>query len=97
MKLDHNNETVEIKGRNLNSGTMGIKITSKLFSMMVDGLYQNKYGAVIRELATNALDAHDKIGKSNIPFNLTLPNGIVNRFAIRDFGPGLDKENKNKY
>ena len=66
MKLDHNNETVEIKGSNLNSGTMGIKITSKLFSMMVDGLYQNKYGAVIRELATNALDAHDKIGKSNI-------------------------------
>ena len=97
MKLDHNNETVEIKGRNLNSGTMGIKITSKLFSMMVDGLYQNKYGAVIRELATNALDAHDKIGKSNIPFNLTLPNGIVNRFAIRDFGPGLDKENMIKY
>ncbi len=97
MKLDHNNETVEIKGRNLNSGTMGIKITSKLFSMMVDGLYQNKYGAVIRELATNALDAHDKAGKSNIPFNLTLPNGIVNRFAIRDFGPGLDKENMIKY
>ncbi len=97
MKLDHNNETVEIKGSNLNSGTMGIKITSKLFSMMVDGLYQNKHAAVIRELATNALDAHDKAGKSNIPFNLTLPDGIVNRFAIRDFGPGLDKENMIKY
>ncbi len=97
MKLDHNNETVEIKGSNLNSGTMGVKITSKLFSMMVDGLYQNKYGAVIRELATNALDAHDKIGKSNIPFQLDLPNGITNRFAIRDFGPGLDKENMIKY
>lgn len=38
-----------------------------------------------------------KLEKSNVPFILTLPNGITNRFAIRDFGPGLDKENMIKY
>lgn len=97
MKLNDVNEEITLVGSTINSGTMGVKITSKLFSLMVDGLYQDKYGAVIRELSANALDAHDKLGKSDIPFILNIPNGISNTFFIRDFGSGLSKENMVKF
>lgn len=97
MKLNHADDISEVIGNTLNSGTMGVKVTSKLFSLMIDGLYQDKYGAVVREICTNALDAHDKIGIKNMSFDICIPDGIQNCFSVRDYGPGLSKENMIKF
>ena len=69
-----------------------MQMNAKMFSILTDKLYQNKEGAVIRELSANARDAHVSAGKSDVPFELTLPTWISTEFKIRDFGTGIDPE-----
>ena len=69
-----------------------MQMNSKMFSILTDKLYQNKEGAVIRELSSNARDAHVASGKADIPFELTLPSWLSTEFKIRDFGTGIDPE-----
>ena len=67
-----------------------MQMNSKMFSILTDKLYQNKEGAVIRELSANARDAHVEAGKPDLPFELTLPTWLSDEFKIRDFGTGID-------
>jgi len=69
-----------------------MQMNAKMFSILTDKLYQNKEGAVIRELSANARDAHVSAGKGDVPFELTLPTWISTEFKIRDFGTGIDPE-----
>jgi hypothetical protein len=66
-----------------------IKASAKAFKILSDGLYSNKIRAVIRELGTNAADAHVEACKSAVPFKVKLPNSMDPTFALRDFGTGL--------
>lgn len=96
MKLDTASDEFTVQGREVQEQEMTVKNTSKLFSLMIDGLYQDKHGSVIRELSANAIDVH-KSAKVERPFEITIPNGIVNNFMIRDFGNGLSKDEIVKY
>ena len=69
-----------------------MQMNAKMFSILTDKLYQNKEGAVIRELSANARDAHVAAGKSELPFHITLPSWISTEFKIRDFGTGIDPD-----
>jgi len=69
-----------------------MQMNAKMFSILTDKLYQNKEGAVIRELSANARDAHVSAGKADVPFEITLPTWISSEFKIRDFGTGIDPE-----
>ena len=69
-----------------------MQMNAKMFSILTDKLYQNKEGAVIRELSANARDAHVAAGKAELPFHITLPTWISTEFQIRDFGTGIDPE-----
>ena len=69
-----------------------MQMNAKMFSILTDKLYQNKEGAVIRELSANARDAHVAAGKANLPFDITLPSWVSNIFTIRDYGTGIDPD-----
>ena len=69
-----------------------MQMNAKMFSILTDKLYQNKEGAVIRELSANARDAHVAAGKADVPFEITYPTWISSEFKIRDFGTGIDPD-----
>ena len=90
MKLA--DRTVEIHSQELDSSNQfSIAQTSKMFKILSDSLYSDKVMAVIRELSTNANDAHIAAGNRN-PFKVTLPTQTNPNFTVRDYGTGLSQE-----
>ena len=69
-----------------------IKASAKAFQILSSNLYSNPLGSMIRELSTNAYDAHIMVGKKDEPFKIKLPNALDPTFKIRDFGPGLSEK-----
>lgn len=62
----------------------------KAFRIVIDGLYSDKIRAVIREIWSNAFDAHIAAGCPDRPFHCTLPSRFNETFSVRDFGVGMD-------
>lgn len=88
---DSTRQDVTIGGA-LGVNAFTIKASAKAFQILSSNLYSNKLGAMIRELSTNAFDAHVMAGKSDVPFLITLPNSMEPSFKIRDYGTGLSEE-----
>ena len=91
MKLSSYGNEAQVSGVE-HTQAFQMQMNSKMFSILTDKLYQNKEGAVIRELSANARDAHVAAGKSDIPFELTLPTWLSTEFKIRDFGTGINPQ-----
>ena len=68
----------------------GLNMDAKMYSILTDKLYTNKEGAIIRELAANAKDAHIENGNPEVPFHIHLPSWLSNTFYIRDYGTGIE-------
>lgn len=94
MKLANENLNVEKSGNIVEYG-FRIKTTAKAFKILSDGLYSDKKKAIIRELSTNAFDAHVMAGKKDVPFQVHLPNALEPWLAIKDWGTGLSDEDIN--
>lgn len=77
--------------------SMGMNLNGKAFSTLVDKLYTDKPGAVVRELASNARDAMQQAGKGDQPFQIQIPNSISSELIFRDSGIGLSKDDCIKY
>lgn len=73
-------------------GEFRIRNSAKAFNILSSGLYANKVRAVVRELSCNAVDSHVAAGRSNIPFDVHLPNSLEPYFSIRDYGTGLSHD-----
>ncbi len=69
-----------------------IASNAKAFKLLINDLYPDKIKAPIRELATNALDAHIEAGNLDTPFVVTLPTADNLYFGIRDYGTGMSQE-----
>ncbi len=91
MKLAEANGVVERDGITGESGFQ-IAATAKAFEILSSKLYSDIPRAIIRELSTNAHDAHVEAGKADQPFDVHLPNYLEPWLEIRDFGPGLSPE-----
>lgn len=63
-----------------------IEGSPKAFMLLSDGMYSHKELAVIREISTNAYDAHVDAGYADKPFEVHLPTAIEPYFYVRDFG-----------
>lgn len=76
-----------------NAVSFGIKQEglAHIFSVLRNQLYSDKILAVIREYATNAVDAHVEAGKASLPVHITLPSRFNSVFKVRDFGLGLSE------
>lgn len=86
--------------QNINVGrSMNYRLDARnlrhIVTMLRDSVYSNKLLAVIREYATNALDAHvaaeesGRKGTGSTPIEVNLPTKFSPELRIRDFGPGL--------
>ena len=75
-----------------NTTQYSIKASAKAFKILSDGLYSDKIAAPIRELSTNAYDAHVAQGNTHTPFDVHLPSVAEPWFAIRDYGIGMSKQ-----
>lgn len=62
------------------------KANGKAFKVLIDGLYSDKIKSIIRELWTNAYDAHVMAGNVVRPFECHLPNAFEPYFSVRDYG-----------
>jgi len=72
--------------------SFAIEASAKAFTILSDTLYSNKIRAVVRELSTNAYDAHIEVGSVETPFQVSFPTRFDSNFSVRDFGPGLSHE-----
>jgi len=79
------------KGGLDNEQRFRIKASAKAFDILSSRLYTNVVQAVLRELSTNAWDAHVEAGHEE-PFEVHLPTSSETYFLIRDFGPGMSRE-----
>lgn len=91
MIITDDKQDVSISGAESTS-SFKIKASAKAFQILSSNLYSNPLGSMIRELSTNAYDAHIMVNKKDVPFHITLPNSLEPTFKIRDFGPGLSPE-----
>lgn len=70
---------------------MGIDVSkgAKLFTILSQGLYSDEAMSVIRELCSNAADAHTMANNSDEGFIVTVPTWAYPWFEVRDYGIGL--------
>lgn len=69
-----------------------LSASGKAFRLLVDGLYSDKIAAPVRELTSNAWDAHIAAGCPERPFVVQLPTQLDCVFSVRDYGPGMDHQ-----
>lgn len=69
-----------------------IKATGKAFRTLIDGLYENKIGAVVREIMSNGYDSHAAAGIPDAPIQVTAPTNMDPTFRVRDFGVSMSHE-----
>lgn len=69
-----------------------VEMSSHLFDILINKLYNDKISAVMREIGCNAYDAHIENGNADEPFEVHLPNSFCPYFYIRDFGTGMTPE-----
>ena len=69
-----------------------IQANAKAFRVLIDGLYSDKIRSIVRELCSNAFDAHQAVGKADVPFEVTLPTRFETVFKVRDFGTSLSHD-----
>jgi len=91
MKIAQESADVTLGGA-IETDAFTIKASAKAFQILSSNLYSNPLGSMIRELSTNAYDAHVMVDTPNKPFNIKLPNALEPTFKIRDFGPGLSEQ-----
>lgn len=91
MKLQTQTGTAETSGLE-EVQDFSIAVNGKAFKILLDGLYSDKVGAIIRELSTNAYDAHLAIGAGAKPFLVELPTLFNPIFRVRDYGVSMTHE-----
>ena len=85
----------EIKDREVEAHNVGqtsnftIKANGKAFKVLIDGLYSDKIRAAVREIWSNAFDAHVAAGCADKPFDCQLPTQFDPVFRVRDYGTGM--------
>ena len=91
MKLSQYDQgEAQIQG--LKSKAFGFQLNAKMYDIVINKLYQNKPGAVIRELFANAWDSHVASGNVDTPIEIYMPSWLDQNFGIRDFGTGIPHE-----
>lgn len=88
MKLAKERRSVAMDGFDEQFGFQ-IEASAKAFQILYGQLYSDPIKAIIRELSTNAFDAHIEAGNTSKPFYVHLPNHLEPYFVIRDYGTGL--------
>lgn len=93
-----NTRDVESTFGNFVSNPFTVAVNGKTFDILLDKMYTNKVQSVVRELWTNAHDAHVAAGVADQPFHCKLPTALDANFSVRDYGCSMtDDEATNLY
>ncbi len=87
MKLLDRGQNFAMEG--IESQRFEIEASAKAFDIIASKLYSQPILAIVRELSTNAVDAHIEAGNQHIPYDVALPTELTPYFSIRDYGTGL--------
>ena len=90
MKITADTPAASLGG--LEANAFQLTNSAKIIDIVINKMYTNKPGAVIRELGANAWDAHCEKGNPEIPFEIALPTWLDKTFSIRDYGCGIPHE-----
>lgn len=74
--------------KSIRKSEMKIDVSKKTFQMLGTQIYQYPIRAIIREIITNALDAHKDVGTSRRVL-VSLPTDEKPLFTVRDYGKGI--------
>jgi hypothetical protein len=87
MQVSHaiDSETVAVVGGR-RKRNFTVKSSAHAFRIMSAALYSQKELAVVRETICNAIDAHVRAGKSDVPIEISLTQ---TEFSVKDFGAGI--------
>lgn len=91
MRTSNANPVIN-KAQFLESIKFKIDESGDVLTQLVAGQYKRPIDAFIRELGTNAYEAHQLLSKENVPFLVKIPSSSDPRWIIRDYGPGLSHE-----
>ena len=91
MKLTNDTRSAERSSTFQETG-FRIAANAGAFEILSSKLYTDSITAIIRELSTNAADAHKMAGRDDVPFDVHLPNSMEPFFSIRDYGVSLTEE-----
>ena len=84
-------DTTDVKRSNVGAETLfRFKSSAKMFKIIVDGLYKNKIGSAVREIACNCYDSHVAAGTPERPFEIHMPDEYEPYITFKDYGVGLD-------
>lgn len=72
--------------------TFNIEMGAKAFQVLSSGLYENKIGSLVREIACNAVDSHIQAGTPERPIVIHVPDSLEPYFSVQDFGVGLSPQ-----
>lgn len=84
------------RSANFVESSFGIQASSKAFQILSSSLYSRKEEAIVRELCTNASDAHVAAGIPEKPIKVVVPTAFEPRFIVKDWGKGIDPEEFQK-
>lgn len=84
MKIEAPERVAEFAGF-VEEKSFTIAANGKAFRVLIDKLYSNVHQAIVRELMTNAWDAHVMMANPK-PFEVHVPTAFEPYFSIRDFG-----------
>lgn len=89
-------ETKAESTMDLSSSTMKMNMNAMAYNAIIEKLYQYPFTSVVREISTNAYEAN-LMSRTTKPFLIQLPTALKPELIIRDFGPGLDDQEIDKY
>jgi hypothetical protein len=89
MIINNNHGEVLKSSADMQTSAAKINMTPEMLHLLSSGIYKYKIRAVIRELSTNAVDAHIMKGIADRPIKVVLPNVFTQDLVIRDYGFGL--------
>jgi hypothetical protein len=91
MKITEDRKTV-IRSHAFQEAAFRIEANPVMFEILSSRIYTDVPFAIVRELSTNARDAHVEAGNGSKPFDVHLPTFFDAYFSIRDYGTGIAAE-----
>ena len=95
MKLDYTNG--DVWSSENTAKQFSFSSSPVVFKILSDSLYSDKVGSIVREIASNAIDAHKAAGKADVPIEISIID--TNLFyagtsviSIKDYGIGLSED-----
>lgn len=84
------------KSSEFKSQTFGIKNFNKAFRILIDGIYSDPYGSIMREITSNCIDANTESGTDkNVEITFVEKDSLTGEdytIIFKDYGIGISPD-----